>query len=127
MRKYIPASYKNRTPSKELNNHLYLIEILKKLSKPNETYEKIVDGHTCTIYVTKEPCPMCTGAIFWGNVRRVVYGLSQEGLYEMIGEDDEDVLDLPCRELFEKGHKTIEVIGPILEEEARRVHAGFWL
>ena len=54
MRKYIPASYKNRTPSKELNNHLYLIEILKKLSKPNETYEKIVDGHTCTIYVTKK-------------------------------------------------------------------------
>ena len=80
----------------------------------------------CTLYASTEPCPMCTGAIFWGNVRRVVYGLSQEGLYEMIGEDDEDVLDLPCRELFEKGHKTIEVIGPILEEEARRVHEGFW-
>jgi tRNA(Arg) A34 adenosine deaminase TadA len=81
----------------------------------------------CTLYTSTEPCPMCAGAIFWGNVRRVVYGLSQEGLYEMIGEDDEDVLDLPCRELFEKGHKSIEVIGPIHEEEARKVHEGFWL
>jgi len=26
----------------------------------------------CTIYTSTEPCPMCAGAIFWGNVRRVV-------------------------------------------------------
>ena len=81
----------------------------------------------CTLYTSTEPCPMCAGAIFWGNVRRVVYGLSEEGLYEMIGEDAEEVLYLPCRELLGKGEKPIEVIGPILEEEARRVHAGFWL
>lgn len=80
----------------------------------------------CTIYTSTEPCPMCAGAIFWGNVRRVVYGLSQEGLYEMIGEDAEEVLYLPCRELFGKGQKPIEVIGPVLEEEARKVHEGFW-
>jgi tRNA(Arg) A34 adenosine deaminase TadA len=80
----------------------------------------------CTIYSSTEPCPMCAGAIFWGNVRRVVYGLSQEGLYEMAGEDAEEVLYLPCRELFGKGQKPIEVIGPILEEEARKVHEGFW-
>jgi tRNA(Arg) A34 adenosine deaminase TadA len=80
----------------------------------------------CTIYTSTEPCPMCAGAIFWGNVRRVVYGLSQEGLYEMTGEDAEEVLYLPCRELFGKGQKPVEVIGPILEEEARKVHEGFW-
>jgi len=81
----------------------------------------------CTLYSSTEPCPMCAGAIFWGNVRRVVYGLSQEGLYEMAGEDAEEVLYLPCRELLGKGQKPIEVIGPILEEEARKVHEGFWL
>jgi tRNA(Arg) A34 adenosine deaminase TadA len=81
----------------------------------------------CTIYTSTEPCPMCAGAIFWGNVRRVVYGLSEEGLYEMTGEDAEEVLYLPCRGLLGKGKKRIEVIGPILEEEARRVHEGFWL
>ena len=38
---------------------------------------------TCTLYTSAEPCPMCSGAIFWGNVRRVVYGLSQASLYEI--------------------------------------------
>ena len=80
----------------------------------------------CTIYSSTEPCPMCAGAIFWGNVRRVVYGLSEENLYEMAVRDSEEVLVLPCRELFGKGRKQIEVIGPILEDEARKVHVGFW-
>jgi tRNA(Arg) A34 adenosine deaminase TadA len=80
----------------------------------------------CTIYTSTEPCPMCAGAIFWGNVRKVVYGLSEEGFYGMIGEDSEEVLYLPCRTLFQAGQKKIEVVGPILEEEAQKVHEGFW-
>ena len=27
----------------------------------------------CSLYTSTEPCPMCAGAIFWGNVRRVVW------------------------------------------------------
>src|SRR3989449_6531306 len=30
----------------------------------------------CTLYVTKEPCPMCAGAIVHVRLARVVYGLS---------------------------------------------------
>jgi tRNA(adenine34) deaminase len=30
----------------------------------------------CTLYVTKEPCPMCAGAIVNVRLRRVVYGAS---------------------------------------------------
>ena len=81
----------------------------------------------CTLYASTEPCPMCSGAIYWSNIRRVVYGLSEEGLYEMAGNNIEDVLLLPCQEVFARGHKEIEVIGPILEEEARKVHQGFWV
>lgn len=28
----------------------------------------------CTIYVTLEPCFMCTGALFWTKIKRVVFG-----------------------------------------------------
>jgi tRNA(Arg) A34 adenosine deaminase TadA len=79
----------------------------------------------CTLYTSTEPCPMCSGAIFWGNIRRVVFGLSQEGLYAITGGGEDELL-LPCRELFARGNKPIEVFGPLLEEEARQVHIGFW-
>jgi tRNA(adenine34) deaminase len=32
----------------------------------------------CTLYVTVEPCVMCAGASFWAQVKRVVYGASEE-------------------------------------------------
>ena len=32
----------------------------------------------CTLYVTLEPCVMCAGAIGWAQIRRVVYGATDE-------------------------------------------------
>ncbi len=32
--------------------------------------------HQCEIYVTLEPCPMCTGAIINARIKRVVFGAS---------------------------------------------------
>lgn len=32
----------------------------------------------CTLYVTVEPCIMCAGAIGWAQIKRVVYGASDE-------------------------------------------------
>ncbi len=83
---------------------------------------------TCTLYASTEPCPMCSGAIFWGNIRRIVFGLSAAKLYALDGIRDvtDGILYLPCRELLSKGKKDIEIIGPLLEDEAMEVHKGFW-
>ena len=80
----------------------------------------------CTLYTSTEPCPMCSGSIFWSGVGRVVYALSEEGLYAMTG-DSPDKLLLSCRDVFARGGRSIEVLGPALEEEARQVHEGFWV
>lgn len=32
--------------------------------------------HDCTLYVTKEPCPMCAGALVNSRIQRVVFGLA---------------------------------------------------
>ncbi len=32
----------------------------------------------CTLYVTVEPCLMCAGAIGWSQIRRIVYGATDE-------------------------------------------------
>jgi len=80
---------------------------------------------SCTLYTSTEPCPMCTGAIFWGNVGKVVYALSEERLYALTGDTPYN-LAFPCREIFAQGTHPVEVIGPLIEEEARQVHLGFW-
>ncbi len=70
---------------------------------------------------------MCAGAIYWSNIRRVIFGLSESRLAELTGDDPENpTLDLPCRDVFARGSRSIEVIGPALEDEAERVHYGFW-
>ena len=80
-----------------------------------------------TLYTSTEPCSMCAGAIYWSQIGRVVYALSEPDLYEIIGPSPEQLL-LPCREVFAHSHRPIEVLGPCaeLEAEARAVHAGFW-
>jgi tRNA(Arg) A34 adenosine deaminase TadA len=80
----------------------------------------------CTLYTSTEPCPMCAGSIFWGGVGRVVYALSEESLYAVTG-DSPDKLLLSCRDVFARGGRPIEVLGPALEDEARSVHEGFWV
>ncbi len=78
-----------------------------------------------TLYSSTEPCPMCAGSIFWGGVGRVVYALSEEGLYALTGDSPYKLL-LSCRDVFSHGGRPIEVLGPMLEKEARQVHEGFW-
>jgi tRNA(Arg) A34 adenosine deaminase TadA len=79
---------------------------------------------TCTLYASTEPCPMCSGGIYWSGVGRVVYGLSQSRFYEMVGRAAR--LELPCRDVFAAATANVRVVGPLLEDEAVSVHEDFW-
>ena len=107
--------------SQDITAHAEINLIRKATAKYNPDFLA-----RCTLYTSTEPCPMCAGAIFWANIRRVVYGLSERGLYNFIAGKSREELALPCRELFDRGKKPIEVVGPLLEEEAREPHLGFW-
>ena len=81
----------------------------------------------CTLYTSAEPCVMCSGAIYWGNVRRVVFGLRESELLKLTGDNPENpTLSLPAHEVFKHGQYEVEIVGPLLEDEARAVHANFW-
>lgn len=81
----------------------------------------------CTLYTSTEPCPMCAGAIYWAGIGRVVYGCSEEQLLALTAHNPAaDSLMLSCREVFAHGRRTVAVRGPLLEDESRVVHEGFW-
>ena len=79
-----------------------------------------------TLYASAEPCAMCSGAIFWAGVGRVVYGLGADRIHEMMFPPDAEdpVMRLPCRDVLARGTRRTEVLGPMLEEEAERVFEG---
>ena len=80
-----------------------------------------------TLYASSEPCAMCSGAIYWSGIGRVVYGLSQERFYSIVGGTrQQQALSLRCRDVLSKGGRPVEVVGPALEDEAAQVHDDFW-
>jgi tRNA(Arg) A34 adenosine deaminase TadA len=80
-----------------------------------------------TLYSSAEPCAMCSGAIYWAGIGRVVYGLSESRLKAMIGPHPENLtMALECRAVFAAGQRAIAVEGPLLEDEAAGPHQGFW-
>ncbi|CAN5332071.1 nucleoside deaminase [soil metagenome] len=82
---------------------------------------------TSTLYTSCEPCAMCTGAIYWAGIGRIVYALAEHELLPLTGDHpDNPTLDLPCREVLARGQRAVAVDGPALEAEARLPHLGFW-
>lgn len=83
----------------------------------------------CTLVTTFEPCAMCAGSVYWANIGRVVYGASEVDLLALTGDHPENpTLALPCREVFARGQKPVEVVGPVpeLRETMLDAHRDFW-
>lgn len=79
--------------------------------------EKRIHLEGYTLYCNVEPCIMCSGAIHWARLARVVYGVGQADLKKVSkGKPKPD-----CRELINSGGNKIEVIGPLLQEEGLAV------
>ena len=77
---------------------------------------------TFTLYASGEPCPMCAGAIVWANIRRVVFGLGMEAIYRLFDADpDAPALPMHASAVFSEAPWPVEVIGPMLEDEAKQV------
>ena len=79
----------------------------------------------CTLYASTEPCPMCAGAIFWSGIGRLVYALGSDRLYSLQGEAPFQ-LPLGCRDVLKHGRRPIDVIGPVLPEEALTAFEEFF-
>lgn len=53
--------------------------------------------------------------------------MTERRLLELTGSHEQNpTFDLPCREVFAKGQKDIQVIRPVEEVEVAKVHEGYW-
>ncbi|MFC1483899.1 tRNA adenosine(34) deaminase TadA [Candidatus Neomarinimicrobiota bacterium] len=111
--KVIGRGYNRR---EALNDPTAHAEVLAITAAANHLEDWRLEG--CTLYVTKEPCPMCAGAIVNSRLQRLVFGAWDEqagcagSLYQL------------CRD--PRFNHQLEVKGGVLEEECRGLLQEFF-
>ncbi len=101
----------------DLTNHaeMNLVRLAQKQYDP-----AFLEG--CTLYTSTEPCAMCSGAIYWAGVGHVVFACSATQLAVFAGEH----LSIRASDIFATGIRKVQLVGPLLEDEAGQVHKSYW-
>ena len=73
----------------------------------------------CTLYVTKEPCPMCSGATLMSRLQRVVYAVPDPKMGCLGGATN-------LNELARINHRCELTAGGVLEDECRELIRAYF-
>lgn len=68
-----------------------------------------------TVYASGEPCAMCSGALYWAGVARIVYAASNEVMNRLFGGDQ---LPISCAQVLAGATRPVQVDGPVLADAA---------
>ncbi len=109
----IATGYNKRNTQKNSIKHAEIIAIEKACKVLGDWR---LEG--CSIFVTVEPCPMCSGAILQARMDRVVFGC-----YNKKAGCCGSILNLLDNDNF--NHK-VEVVDKILEEECAMLMKSFF-
>ena len=107
------VSRNNQVSSGDCTGHAELVLIREVCAALGA--DKLVGA---TVYASGEPCAMCAGALFWARVGRVVFGVGNPAIMRVGGKP---TLALNSASVLASGSHTVEVFGPVLEEEALKV------
>jgi tRNA(adenine34) deaminase len=96
-----------------LNDSTAHAEILSLTTAYNALGSKYVPD--ATLYITLEPCLMCSGALHWSKIGRIVFGASDEknGYRKYTGDAN-------------PFHPKTELVGGVLEEECAALMKSFF-
>ena len=72
----------------------------------------------CTLYVTKEPCPMCSGASVMSRLGRVVFAWGDPKMGCLGGA-------FPMHELPKLNHR-VQVVSGVMEDECRAILQAYF-
>jgi tRNA(Arg) A34 adenosine deaminase TadA len=98
------------------------------ISKAAQIFRDITKFQECTLYITCEPCVMCSGAIFRARIPRVIYGMYRYRTpfnffdSEKLHTNIEDLAGYKPKIVIESGvlaDRCIKLLMPTLEEYER--------
>lgn len=77
------------------------------------------DCSKLSLYTTAEPCPMCSAAIYWAMIPKVIYGTSIPFLHELFGRQ----IGVRASEIFSKtpNFYSCELMGGVMEGECNQL------
>lgn len=105
----IAKSYNQKEKYKKATYHAEILALNKANTKLKSYH---LDG--ATIYITKEPCLMCMGAILSSRIKKIVYGASDKrfGTKELAKNN--------------KFNHKCEITGGVLSDECERLLSDFF-
>ena len=102
--KIISQAHNKKEKSMDVTKHAEIIAISKACKKVKNW--RLDD---CILYVTMEPCMMCSGAIEQSRIKKIVYGIKNENYgctnYLKTVKIISQVCELECRELVQSFFK----------------------
>ena len=77
------------------------------------------DCSKLSLYTTAEPCPMCSSAIYWSMIPKVIYGTSVPFLHDLFGRQ----IQVRATDIFSKtpDFYSCNLIGGIMENECNQL------
>lgn len=67
------------------------------------------------VYASGEPCAMCSGALYWAGVRRIVFAAPSEVMNKLFGGEQ---LPIRCAEVLTGASRKVQVDGPLHCDDA---------
>ena len=83
----------------------------------------------CTLYTAVEPCCMCAGTVYWANIGRVVFAMTElELLAETGSHPGNPTMSVSSRYVFDHCQKPVDLLGPVpeLATETIAMQRAFW-
>ena len=101
--KIISKAYNKKEKTKNVIKHAEIIAISKACKKIKNW--RLDD---CEIYITMEPCMMCSGAIEQSRIKKIIYGVKNENYG------------------YTKNLKNIKIISQVCEDECKKIVQTFF-
>jgi tRNA(Arg) A34 adenosine deaminase TadA len=83
--------------------------------------ERLLTLNGYIVYSSTEPCILCSGAIKWSRISKVVFSVSQE----MLQQRTKGRPKPSCHSFVNIGKRVVEVVGPLIPNEGIAVFDGF--